>query len=105
MVVSVNSDMMLTGYYATYGVSFYAADSGINIARQQVVTSLNNSITVPFDPAVGPAINTTTATAQGQYGYTTFTPVNSAYSWPEKVRITNVQIPPAGSAVVCTPTG
>src|SRR5438046_4020147 len=69
MVLSVSSDMLLTGYYGNYRGSFYAADSGINIARQQVVTSLNSSITVPFDPSVGPTLNTTTATADGQKGY------------------------------------
>src|SRR5436305_4589364 len=68
MVLSVSSDMLLTGYYGNYRGSFYAADSGINIARQQVVTSLNSSIKVPFDPSVGPTIDTTTATAQGQSG-------------------------------------
>jgi len=105
MVLSVSSDMLLTGYYGNYRGSFYAADSGINIARQQVVVSLNGSIKVPFDPSVGPTLGTTTATTDGQKGYTSFAPVNSAYSWPEKVKITNIQIPPAGSVVVCTPTG
>ena len=52
MVLSVSSDMLLTGYYGNYRGSFYAADSGLNIARQQVVASLNSSIPVPFDPAV-----------------------------------------------------
>ncbi|HXT76677.1 MAG TPA: PilX N-terminal domain-containing pilus assembly protein [Candidatus Eisenbacteria bacterium] len=105
MVLSVSSDMLLTGYYGNYRGSFYAADSGINIARQQVVDSLNKSIPVPFDPATGPAIGTTTAMSQGKNGYATFAPINSAYSWPEKVKITDIQIPPAGSVVGCTPTG
>src|SRR5262245_42969228 len=52
MVLSVSSDMLLTGYYGNYRGSFYAADSGANIARQQIVASLNSSIPVPFDPAV-----------------------------------------------------
>ena len=37
MVLSVSSDMLLTGYYGNYRGSFYAADSGLNIARQTVL--------------------------------------------------------------------
>jgi Tfp pilus assembly protein PilX len=33
MVISVSSDMMINGYYGNYRSSFYAADSGLNIAR------------------------------------------------------------------------
>ena len=33
MVISVSSDMMINGYYGNYRASFYAADSGLNIAR------------------------------------------------------------------------
>jgi Tfp pilus assembly protein PilX len=105
MVLSVSSDMLLTGYYGNYRGSFYAADSGINIARQQVVDSLNKAIPVPFDPSVSPTLATTTAVTAGKNGYTNFASINSAYSWPEKVKITDIQIPPAGSVVVCTPTG
>src|SRR5271167_1065135 len=43
MVLTVGSDMMVNGYYRNYRGSFYAADSGLNIARQvmtnQVVTA------------------------------------------------------------------
>jgi Tfp pilus assembly protein PilX len=103
MVLSVSSDMLLTGYYGNYRGSFYAADSGLNIARQQVVASLNSSIPVPFDPAVGPLPGTATSNAvpYGKQGFTTFTSVNSANSWPEKAMITDIKF----FAVTCTPTG
>jgi Tfp pilus assembly protein PilX len=103
MVLSVSSDMLLTGYYGNYRGSFYAADSGLNIARQQVVANLNAAIPVPFDPSVGPLPSNaaTNAVPAGKAGFTSFTTVNSAYSWPEKVKITDIQF----GAVACSPTG
>ena len=103
MVLSVSSDMLLTGYYGNYRGSFYAADSGLNIARQQVVAHLNAAIPVPFDPSVGPLPSsaTTNAVPAGKAGFTSFATVNSAYSWPEKVKITDIQF----GAVTCSPTG
>jgi Tfp pilus assembly protein PilX len=44
MVVSVNSDMMINGYYGNERASYYAADSGINIARQYVINQLYSSV-------------------------------------------------------------
>src|SRR5947209_2869822 len=54
MVLTVSSDMLLTGYYGNYRGSFYAADSGLNVARQQVINSLNSAIATPFDPNKAP---------------------------------------------------
>src|SRR5205807_6882826 len=34
MVIAARSDMMINGYYRNFRGSFYAADSGLNIARQ-----------------------------------------------------------------------
>ena len=39
-VLSGSSDLLINGYYANYRASFYAADSGINIARQAMQTQL-----------------------------------------------------------------
>ncbi len=36
MVMVVSPDMMINGYYGNYRGSFYAADSGLSIARQQL---------------------------------------------------------------------
>ena len=33
MVVTVNSDMLINGYYGSYRSAFYAADAGLNMAR------------------------------------------------------------------------
>lgn len=43
-VMSSSSDLLINGYYGNYRASFYAADSGINIARQQIQTQLNNLV-------------------------------------------------------------
>ena len=39
-VLSSGSDLMINGYYGNYRASFYAADSGLNIARQAIETQL-----------------------------------------------------------------
>ncbi len=44
MVVSVNSDMFINGYYGNARASYYAADSGMNIARQYLVNQLKTSV-------------------------------------------------------------
>ncbi len=40
-VLSSSSDLLINGYYSNYRGSFYAADSGLNIARQAIANSLN----------------------------------------------------------------
>ena len=37
-VLSSSSDLMINGYYGNYRGSFYAADSGLNMARQSMQT-------------------------------------------------------------------
>jgi len=44
MVVSVNSDMMINGYYGNARASYYAADSGMNIARQYLVNQVKAQV-------------------------------------------------------------
>jgi Tfp pilus assembly protein PilX len=109
LVFSVSSDMLLTGYYGNYRGSFYAADSGLNIARQQVINSLKGSIPVPFTATSSPLPSSapSTAAGAGSTGYTSFTPINSTSSWPEKVKITNVVVatPPTTPAVGCSVSG
>src|SRR5262249_44170701 len=78
MVLSVSSDMLLTGYYGNYRGAFYAADSGVNLARQQIVASLNGSIPANFDPTVSPMPANATSNAQsaGASGYSSFATVS-----------------------------
>ena len=39
-VLTSSSDLMINGYYGNYRGSFYAADSGLNIARQSMQASI-----------------------------------------------------------------
>jgi len=39
-VLTSSSDLLINGYYSSYRASFYAADSGMNIARQAMYTQL-----------------------------------------------------------------
>lgn len=93
MVVSSNSDMLINGYYRSYRGSFYAADSGLNIARQQMVNQLvaagggNFSLTAQPIPAGTEAL--VAANLNGTYGVA-FQPLNSgqaATSWPERFKL------------------
>jgi hypothetical protein len=43
MVLTVSPDMLINGYYGNFRGSFYAADSGLNIARQQLVNQISSS--------------------------------------------------------------
>lgn len=44
MVLAVNSDMLINGYYGNYRSSFYAADAGINVARQDLLSQLQAQV-------------------------------------------------------------
>ena len=99
MVVSVNSDMMINGYYGNERASYYAADSGINIARQYLVNQLYGSVAQTSCLGWGanavagctaPPLNATTAASSAlsslQSTYVgSFSPINTTTavgSWP-----------------------
>ena len=50
MVIATSSDLLIDGYYRNLRGSFYAADSGMNAARQYLANQLFNSVT-PNYPA------------------------------------------------------
>src|SRR5215467_6213533 len=86
LVLSVSSDMLLTGYYRNYRGAFYAGDSGLNVARQAVINSLTASIPVGFDTTKAPlgANPTSTGTAAATAGvgsYGSFASINTTNSW------------------------
>jgi Tfp pilus assembly protein PilX len=100
LVLSVSSDMLLTGYYRNYRGAFYAADSGLNVARQSIINSLTGAIPANFDTTKAPLganpVATGTAAATAGIGYyASYTPINTANSWPEKVKIINVTVVPS----------
>ena len=53
MVLTVSPDMLINGYYGNFRGSFYAADSGLNIARQQLINQIQSSTYVNMTPCVG----------------------------------------------------
>jgi hypothetical protein len=57
-VMSSSSDLMINGYYKNYRGSFYAADSGLNIARQAMYNYFQNN-----SPASWPSTQATANTA------------------------------------------
>jgi Tfp pilus assembly protein PilX len=69
MVLSMSADMLINGYYRNYRGAFYAADSGLTIARQQLINQ--TSVSFPTTPVTGwtspPVIGTVAATAALAY--------------------------------------
>ena len=45
MVIATSSDLLIDGYYRNLRGSFYAADSGLNAARQFMANQLGNDVT------------------------------------------------------------
>jgi Tfp pilus assembly protein PilX len=94
MVLALNSDMLINGYYRNFRGSFYAADSGLNIARQQLLNQVSGAFPAAFGtpPLANPV---TTATAALNYitsNYGNFTSLNAgqaAGSWAENFEIVN----------------
>ncbi len=93
MVVAVSSDTLIAGYYRNFRGAFYAADSGLNIARQDMVNQVGATVPATFNVAVPPIPAGTDAAVQAailsQYG--TKTSINAgtaAGSWPGSFSIT-----------------
>lgn len=101
MVLTVSSDMLINGYYSNYRGAFYAADSGLNIARAQLVNQTQAAVSLT--PCTGwtnnaapcdqpPVATTTGATVMGYITahYGSFTSLNTgqaSHSWPESFKI------------------
>lgn len=106
MYYSVNSDLYVNSYYRNFRGAFYASDSGLNIARvqlqNQVVSQVPNTFATP--PLANPTNVATTATTyiNTQYGnYLSLNAGQSAGSWQESFKISNVTLAlAAGSPTV-----
>ncbi|MBZ5520828.1 MAG: hypothetical protein LAP21_01085 [Acidobacteriia bacterium] len=109
MVISIRSDMMINGYYRNFRASFYAADSGLSIARQAMINQLVTAIPPAFSGTTQPIpagtesnvqsyVNTTygqsfqaiTGSGQGQ----------ATNSWPAGYKITSATLALAGCTLV-----
>ena len=54
MTISVTSDTLINKYYRNARSSFYAADSGVNIARQFMISQIINSVTLGSSGTTAP---------------------------------------------------
>src|SRR5262249_25053518 len=107
MYLSVNSDMLINGYYRNFRSAFYAADSGLNIARADLVNQV--VCAVPANFAAPPIANPATLAAKVQTflstQYASMAPLNSgqaANSWGQKFKITAVSFGLAPSSPTVT---
>ncbi len=121
MAVTTNSDMLINSFYGSYRGSFYAADSGLNIARAALVNQISAAVNMTpctgwetGSPAAGctaaPLAGTTTAsnalsTIKSTYGsFTSLNAGQAAQSWPGNFLVaditgcTNSVSPPTGGA-------
>src|ERR1700682_128938 len=124
MVIATTSDTLIDGYYRNSRASFYAADSGLNAARQYLMTQVTSAIPAGWVPTSGSPtlatsptsmINSLINTSRG-FGATQSTigtgTQASAASWPEQFKVdstnTNTGLIAPGSTAVgpssCTPT-
>ena len=69
MYVSANSDLLINGFYRNFHGSFYAADSGLNVARAQLLNQLVGSVPGTF--AVPPIANPATVATNALNSVTT----------------------------------
>jgi len=114
-VLTSSSDLLINGYYSNYRGSFYAADSGLAIARQAMYNQLNSSFYTDFGTfqSPPPAGVTSLASTVGPnilkyYGGGAPCPINppalststtcylnagtGANSWAESFKITNASL-------------
>ncbi len=105
MVIAVTSDSLITRYYRNFRASFYAADSGLNVARQYMLDQLEANIatgsiapnTAPLQNLPG-ALSSITSSVTNLYGPSGAASNRSlnggqgAGSWPGSFRVTSVTL-------------
>ena len=94
-VLTSSSDLLINGYYRNFRGSFYAADSGMAIARQALINQTTAAIPGTFTAGTAPIPAGTEGTVQTyittNYGAsTTLNAGTAASSWKEGFKITNV---------------
>src|SRR5438034_5864630 len=111
MYVSANSDLMINGFYRNFHGSFYGADSGLNVARAQLLNRVVSAVPMTFavPPIASPATVATNAASYLTTNYGNFVALNAgqaANSWREQFKISNVTFALApGSPTVTTRDG
>jgi hypothetical protein len=99
MVFSSSSDMLINGYYRNARGSFYAADSGLNMARQQLQSQIVAQVPSTFTTNPIPAGAAATVLSSVLTAYASSTPLNAgqaANSWVESFVIPNTTGCPSG---------
>jgi len=94
MYLSVSSDLFINGYYRNFRGGFYAADSGLNIARAQLTNQFLSQAPATWSapPIADPNLVAATATTFLSTNYTNYTSLRAGYaasSWPESFKISN----------------
>jgi Tfp pilus assembly protein PilX len=95
MVIAFSSQTLIGGYYRNYRGAFYAADSGLNIARQKVAAELVAGVpaTFAYPPVATSCGATSNVTVATDYqNPSSLNTGNAANSWSENFRITNATI-------------
>lgn len=118
MAISLNSDMLINGYYRNFRGSFYAGDSGITVARQEMLNELlAAALKGNFDPTTTQPIPAGTENNVQQNVARLFAspqPVTghgqSGSSWPAQFQLTQVSLSAPVCAVepgdqICPPLG
>jgi len=62
MVIATSSDTLIDGYYRNARGSFYASDSGLNAARQNLQNQILAAVPVGYTPSTGSPVLTTSRT-------------------------------------------
>ncbi len=102
MVLLVSSDTLINGYYRNYRGSFYAADSGVNVAVETMTNAIQSAATNATNPplpigAVPAAV--TAAYAPYLAGYYS---VGDTGSWKGQFQMLSVN--PGGAPILGVPT-
>src|SRR5258708_476078 len=108
MVMSAGSDMFINSNYRNFRGSFFAADSGLNIARTDMMAQVMAAVPATFPPNVQPIPPGTDAAVltyiNTKYGssYLPLTAGSAASSWPEQYKIDPDPLKTTFALVSCT---
>ncbi|MGB6431859.1 MAG: hypothetical protein WBF06_14840 [Candidatus Acidiferrales bacterium] len=113
MVIAFSSQTLIGGYYRNFRGSYYAADSGLNIAREKLVTGITADVPTTFaEPPIansGPVCGTSgsglpeTVATNVLQSYASQTGLNAGAgttSWKESFELTNASLCLAGAPTV-----
>lgn len=102
MVLATSTDLLIGGYYRNQRGAFYAADSGVNIVRQEMTNLLLAQAPATFSTGTQPIPASAAANVQSALlsRYSSFTDLNqgaAANSWPLSFRVVNFTMAPVSS--------